>query len=112
MSSRARRRASLAWDFASVSDFSRSIDLVRVMAFPPEGPAQESETGLGFTPVTYHFKQENSICKVWLTRRDATHSVSSLKEEHASCKFLSCGRISWTCSWRVNLASRSPFEAN
>src|SRR5439155_26999798 len=23
-----------------------------------------------------------------------------------------CGKISWTCNWRVNFASRSPFEAN
>src|SRR5438034_5158649 len=112
MSSCARRKALLASDLASESGFKRSIDLVRPMALPPDGPAQESETGLGFTPVTSHFKQENSIFKVWLTRRDATHSVSSLKDEHVSCKFLSCGRISWTCNWRVSLASKSPFEAN
>src|SRR5437879_13696739 len=112
MSSRARRRASLAWDFASVSDFSRSMDLVRPMALPPDGPAQESETGLGLAPVTSHFKQENSICKVWLTRRDATHSVSSLKDEQASCRFLSCGRVSWTFNWRVDLRYQCRIRAN
>src|SRR2546423_10618687 len=109
MSSRARRIASLAWDLASESDFSRSTDLVRPMALPPEGPAQESETGLGFTPVTSHFKQENSIFKVWLQRRDETHSVSSLKDEHASCNFLFCGRSFWTFNLLVYLASKCPF---
>src|SRR5437879_13275465 len=107
MSWRARRRASLAWDLGSESDFRRSMDLVRPMALPPAGPAHESETGLGLTPVTSHFKQQKSIRRVWLTRRHATHSASSLKDEQASCKFLSWATMSWTCNCGVNLASKS-----
>src|SRR5216110_2317647 len=92
MSSCARRKALLASDLASESGFKRSIDLVRPMAFPPEGPAQESETGLGFTPVTSHFKQEKSIFNTWLARSVATQSASSRNDEQASCKCLSCGK--------------------
>ena len=67
--------------------------LWRGMALPPAGPAQESETGLGFTPVTSHFKQVRSICKVRLMRSDATHSSRYLNVEQTSCRFLSFGKI-------------------
>src|SRR5260370_32892101 len=93
MSSRALLRALLDSDLALESGFRRSMDLARPMGLPPAGPAQESETGLGFTPVTSHFKQEQSIFKVWLTRRDAPHSPSSLKAEHASCKSETCAQL-------------------
>src|SRR6266852_6249843 len=48
MSSWAFRRASFASALALLSGFRRSMALWKDMALPPEGPAQESATGLGF----------------------------------------------------------------
>src|SRR2546427_5803302 len=93
MSSRAFLSASLASTLALLSGFRRSIALWKSMALPPAGPAQESATGLGFTPVTSHFKQVNSIFNERLTRRDATQSSRYLNPEQASCKFYPAVRI-------------------
>ncbi len=98
MSSWAFLRASFASALASLSGFRRSMALWKGMALPPDGPAQESATGLGFTPVTSHFKQVNSIFNERLTRREATHSSRYLNAEQTSCKFLSCARIPRTCN--------------
>ena len=60
MSSWAFFSAVLASCRTFTSGFSKSTARSRYIAFPRAGPAQESATGLGLIPVTFHFRQLNS----------------------------------------------------
>src|SRR2546425_2830202 len=88
------------------------MDFCNPIALSSSGPAQESPTRFGFTPVTSHFKQLNSRLRLWLTRSAATHSAKLLNDEHSSLRSVPCGTIPCTSSCFVSFFSRSPFAAS
>src|SRR6476661_2544303 len=102
--------------FDSVLEFAsglrRSTAFSRGMALPPAGPAHESATGFGLIPVTSHFRQVNSIGRLWFRRRTAMQFANSLKSEQASCNSLSAGRIFSRRNCLVSASSRWPSEAS
>src|SRR5438093_10453402 len=87
------------------------MDFCNPIALSSSGPAQESPTRFGFTPVTSHFKQLSSTLRLWLTRSAATHSAKLLNDEHSSFRSVPCGIIPCTSSCFVSFFSRSPFKS-
>ena len=72
--------ALVASTFASASGLRIAMAFCKDIALPSDGPAQESETGAGFSPVTSHFKQEKSILRLRLARSVEMHILSKQRQ--------------------------------